>query len=482
MIQANGDGMMANWEEQERAAEAMIPLIGELHRQRAVEISIYGQLMVKKTVNDIMKAHDYSRRVEKVSISPVDTLAVLEDLVKMPLRKAHVDIGKLVVKYMGLESKPESQEFFNAELADALSDDDADLDHARDVVLFGFGRIGRLVARILCERTGGAHGMRLRAVVVRKGKGNDLEKRASLLRFDSVHGPFKGVVDVDAEKEVMIINGQPVQVIYAGSPEEVDYTAYGIEDAVLVDNTGAWRDEEGLGRHLQAKGISKVLLTAPGKGDIKNIVHGINHGAIEDSDKILSAASCTTNAISPVLKSINDKFGIVNGHMETIHSYTNDQNLIDNYHKADRRGRGAPLNMVLTETGATSAVGKALPELAGKLTGSSVRVPTPNVSIAILSLNLEADPDKEELNDHLRYMAMHSELQKQIGYSNVPDAVSTDFVGMRNTGVVDSLATQAGDKRCVVYVWYDNEFGYTCQVVRILRQVTGSTLPVFPKS
>ncbi|MGB1581622.1 MAG: glyceraldehyde 3-phosphate dehydrogenase NAD-binding domain-containing protein, partial [Nevskiales bacterium] len=289
MIQANGDGMMANWEEQERAAEAMIPLIGELHRQRAVEISIYGQLMVKKTVNDIMKAHDFSRRVEKVSISPIDTLGILEQLVNMPLRKAHVDIGKLVVKYMGLDSKPEPQDFLNAELADALSEETTDLEQARDVVLFGFGRIGRLVARILCERTGGAHGMRLRAIVVRKGKGNDLEKRASLLRFDSVHGPFKGVVDVDADNEVMIINGQRVQVIYAGAPEEVDYTAYGIEDAVLVDNTGAWRDEDGLGRHLQAKGIAKVLLTAPGKGAIKNIVHGINHETIADSDRILSA-------------------------------------------------------------------------------------------------------------------------------------------------------------------------------------------------
>lgn len=482
MIQATGEGMMSNWDEQERAAEAMIPLIGELHRQRAVEISIYGQLMVKRTVNDIMKAHDFSRRVEKVTIAPTDTLMVLEQLIKMPLCKAHIDIGKLVVKYTALDSKPSTEAFLNAELAGALVEGEPCVDEPRDVVLFGFGRIGRLVARILCERTGGAHGMRLRAIVVRKGKGNDLEKRASLLRFDSVHGPFKGVVDVDADNETMIINGQRVQVIYASSPEDVDYTAYGITDAVLVDNTGAWRDEEGLGRHLQSKGIAKVLLTAPGKGNIKNIVHGINQDTIEDSDKILSAASCTTNAISPVLKAINDKFGIVNGHMETIHSYTNDQNLIDNYHKADRRGRGAPLNMVLTETGATSAVGKALPELAGKLTGSSVRVPTPNVSIAILSLNLESSPDKEALNDHLRYMAMHSELQKQIGYSNVPDAVSTDFVGMRSTGVVDSLTTQAVDGRCVVYVWYDNEFGYTCQVVRILRQVTNATLPVFPAS
>src|SRR5699024_7628218 len=266
------------------------------------------------------------------------------------------------------------------------------------------------------------------------------------------------------------------------SPATVDYGAYGIRNAVLVDNTGAWSDEEGLGQHLESGAIDRVLLTAPGKGEIKNIVHGINENMIEDGDRILSAASCTTNAIAPVLKTLNEKFGILHGHMETIHSYTNDQNLIDNYHKADRRGRSAPLNMVLTGTGATNAVGKALPELAGKLSGSSVRVPTPNVSLAILALNLESSPGTDEINGHLRFMAMYSDLQKQIGYTNSPDAVSSDFVGMRNAGVVDARATQASDGRCVVYVWYDNEFGYTCQVVRILRQITNSTLPVFPRA
>ena len=260
----------------------------------------------------------------------------------------------------------------------------------------------------------------------------------------------------------------------------MDYTAYDIHDAVVVDNTGAWRDEEGLSQHISGTGATHALLTAPGKGNIKNIVHGINHDMITDDDKILSAASCTTNAIAPVIKAINDKFGIVNGHMETIHSYTNDQNLIDNYHKGDRRGRSAPLNMVLTETGAATAVAKALPEMAGKLTGSSVRVPTPNVSLAILNFNLETTATPEEINDHIRDIAFHSDMQKQVGYSNSPDAVSTDFVGSRATGVFDALATKTADNRCVLYVWYDNEFGYTAQVVRILRQITNFALPAFP--
>nr|MBV6630425.1 glyceraldehyde-3-phosphate dehydrogenase [Oceanococcus sp. HetDA_MAG_MS8] len=482
MTSADLDLTIAQWDDEERAAEAMVPLVGQLYRNRSVEVSVYGQLLVKRAVSDILKAHEFSRQVEDAAIHPSESLKIVELLGRMPVERAHVDVGKLATRFRSAESGLTLEAFLQAELAPALEATKEDAPHAeqKDVVLFGFGRIGRIVARLLCDRPGSQHGARLRAIVVRKGKGDDLEKRASLLRFDSVHGPFKGIIDVDRENQAMIINGQRVQVIYADKPEAVDYAAHGISGAVLVDNTGAWRDEEGLSRHLSSGAISQVVLTAPGKGDLKNIVHGLNQDMIAADDQIISAASCTTNAIAPVLKAINDKYGIVSGHMETVHSYTNDQNLIDNYHGANRRGRSAPLNMVLTETGATKAVGKALPELVGKLTGSSVRVPTANVSLAVLSLNLEGSPSTEELNDYLRHMAMHSELQKQIGFSKAADAVSSDFVGMRSTGVVDGPATQTAPNRCVVYVWYDNEFGYTCQVVRILRQLTHSTLRVFP--
>lgn len=473
------------WDEQERAAEAMIPIIGELYRERSVEISIFGQLIVKRTVNDILKAHEFAGQVEQLELLPTDTLRILKLLDTLPLRAAHIDIGKLVVKFFSQDERKLPKEFLDEELHTAYVEDGAEVDtHSgsqKDVVLYGFGRIGRLVARLLCDRTGGGRGMRLRAIVVRRGEGNDLEKRASLLRLDSVHGPFNGVIRLDKENSTLIVNGRRIRIIYANSPSGIDYIAYGIENAVVVDNTGLWRDEEGLGQHLQASGISQVLLTAPGKGTIKNIVHGINNASITADDNILSAASCTTNAIAPVIKSINDKYGIINGHMETVHAYTNDQNLIDNYHKGDRRGRSAVLNMVLTETGAAQAVAKALPEMAGKLSGSSVRVPTPNVSLAIMNFNLETSTTREELNEFMRYIALHSDLQKQVGYSNSPEAVSTDFVGARSTGVLDAPSTIVNGNRCVLYVWYDNEFGYACQVVRILRQITHATLPVYPK-
>ncbi len=469
-----------NWEERERAAEAMVPLVGTLFRDFSVETSIFGRLIVKRTVNDIMLAHQFVQQVENVTLSPFDSLEVLQALSGLSLGPAHIDVGKLYVKYQDQKGAQSLVDFLKQELADVCSSEQQEVAEIKDVVLYGFGRIGRLLARLLCDRTGGGKGIRLRAIVVRKGKGNDLAKRASLLMKDSVHGAFKGVVNIDEENTSIVVNGQQIQVIYSESPETIDYTAYGIDNAVVVDNTGKWRDEEGLSLHLQAKGIAQVLLTAPAKGSIKNVVHGINNEIIEDGDRILSAASCTTNAITPVLKAMHDKFGVTNGHVETVHAYTNDQNLIDNYHKGDRRGRSAALNMVLTETGAAKAVSKALPEMEGKLTGSSVRVPTPNVSLAILNLNLEQDVDKEQINDYMRYIALHSDLQKQVDYSNSPEAVSSDFVGSRAAGIFDALATIANGNHCVLYVWYDNEFGYACQVVRILRQITHATLPVYP--
>ena len=470
--------ILADWNARESIAEAMIPLIGRLYRERNVEISVYGRVIVKRSVIDIIKAHRFVRQVEEEELSVVDTFPVLEVVSGLDLHNAHVDIAKLAVKFRSSAAGRSLEQFVADELADAVGP----IDNRKpvDVVLYGFGRIGRILARQLVDRAGIGHSMRLRAIVVRKGKAdNDLEKRASLLRRDSVHGSFKGTIQVDEENQCIIANGVSIQVIFANQPEDVDYTLYGINDALVIDNTGMFRDAEAMSRHLKAKGAAKALLTAPGK-NMKNIVMGVNQHDIQPEDTILSAASCTTNAIVPVLKALQDKYGIDNGHVETVHSYTNDQNLIDNYHKGSRRGRAAALNMVITETGAAKAVSKALPELEGKLTGNAIRVPTPNVSMAILNLNLSASTDRDQLNDYLRHIALHSNLQKQVDYSNSPEAVSSDFVGSRAAGVVDALATIAEDSRCVLYVWYDNEYGYSCQVIRMAQFICNTTLKPYP--
>jgi len=460
-----------DWSGREELAEAMIPLIGRLYRKNNVVTSIYGRKLINQSAIDIIKAHRLVRRIDGEELALTATMPILEAIDELNVGAVSVDLGRLNKKFTE-SGATDLKSFLSEELGEKVGQAGATDAEPQDVVLYGFGRIGRLLARILIER--GGYGLRLRAIVVRKGAENDLQKRASLLRRDSVHGKFDGSITVDEENNTILANGTLIQVIYSNDPASVDYTEYGIDNAIVVDNTGRWRDEEGLGQHLKAKGVSRVLLTAPGKGDVKNIVHGINDSWIGAEDTILSAASCTTNAITPVLKALNDKFGVEHGHVETVHSFTNDQNLIDNFHKGERRGRSAALNMVITETGAAKAVAKALPEFAGKLTGNAIRVPTPNVSMAILNLNLEQETTKDELNAYLRETSLTSDLHKQIDYIDSPEVVSTDFVGSRRAGIVDGLATIVSGKNAVVYVWYDNEFGYSCQVVRVIESIAGT--------
>lgn len=473
----------ADWKEREALSEAMIPLIGKLYRKNNVSLYMYGRNMVNRSVIELMKSHRFVRQMEKNELSEFETYPLIKALSEMNLGPAHIDVGKLTVRYQKSGNGGNLTEFLQREVGDDIGSTRKPLPEPQDVVLYGFGRIGRLLARLLIEKTGSGDMLRLRAIVVRKGSSSDdLAKRASLLRRDSVHGAFEGTIRILKEENILVCNGNPIQVIYANSPAEVDYSAYGINNAIILDNTGVWRDEVSLGQHLSCPGASKVILTAPGKGAIPNIVYGINHHEITSSSKIISAASCTTNAIVPVLKAINDEYGINKGHMETVHSYTNDQNLIDNYHKGARRGRSAPLNLVLTETGAAKAVAIALPELSGKLTGSAIRVPTPNVSMAILNLQLNTETDRDSLNEYMKKMALYSPLQQQIDYTISSEAVSSDFVGSRHACIFDSVATIANGDSVVLYCWYDNEFGYSCQVIRCLEELVGVSWPMYPKN
>ena len=475
------DDYFKDWKDREALAEAMIPLLGMLYRERNIKLYMYGKGMVNRSVIDIMKYHRSVREVEENELSEFESYPVLKAICELDLGPCHIDLGQLTVKYMENAPGQDLKQWVSNELQYLVGKENKLPSKPQDVVLYGFGRIGRLVTRVLIEKSGSGDLLRLRAIVVRKGGSpDDLVKRASLLTRDSVHGSFAGTIRVNEENNTLVCNGEEIQIIYANSPSEVNYTDYGINDAIMVDSTGIWRDQKGLSVHLECPGIKKVLLTAPAKGDIKNIVYGINTKDITPEDQIISAASCTTNAITPVLKALMDKYGVVKGHVETVHSYTNDQNLIDNYHKGERRGRSAALNMVLTETGAAKAVQKAIPELAGKLTGNSIRVPTPNVSMAILNIQLEKSANKEELNNYMREVALHSPLQQQIGYTNSPEVVSTDFVGSRQACVFDSKATIVNDDMCVLYCWYDNEFGYTCQVVRCLEAMAGINHQTYP--
>ena len=457
----------------EEAAVDLINSIGLLMYRHSIELVLFRNQLLDRSISEILDLHRYAKVVVNKPISVYDSSDLARELVNMDIAPSKLDIGRLSNEWYSEKDNYNSKTDF---LKDKLSDfiDVADDDfNPRDVALFGFGRIGRLAARELIKQAGKGQQLRLRAIVIRSVTDADISKRASLLRNDSVHGPFLGSVVEDFENKCLVINGQAVHLIEAKNPEDVDYTAYGLKDVFVIDNTGIFKDRESLGRHLKSKGASKVLLTAPGK-EIPNIVYGVNHKPVDiDAENIFSAASCTTNAIVPVLKVIEDAMGIEKGHIETIHAYTNDQNLLDNMHKKNRRGRSAAINMVITETGAGKAVTKVIPQLKDKLTANAVRVPTPNGSLAIMNLSVNKETSVEEVDELLKKAALEGDLVNQINYAINPELVSSDIIGNTCAAVYDSTATIVSpDKRnMVLYVWYDNEFGYTKQVIRLAKYI-----------
>ena len=458
----------------ERAAVLLASKTGELLYDKGIELVLFRNHLLDVTSSEVLNFHEYARKVVNRPVDIFTTSELAEEIYKMELAPAKIDIGKLASEWLAEPKKYESKAAFLADKLKGFNTLNNGPIEPRDVVLYGFGRIGRLAARELIIQAGKGQQLRLRAIVTRGDSDKDIIKRASLLRNDSVHGAFKGSVDVDLENKTMIINGQIVQMISANNPEDIDYTAYGINNALIIDNTGVYTDREALSRHLKSKGANKVILTAPGK-EIPNIVYGINQGELDlEKENIFSAASCTTNAISPILKIVNDKFGIVKGHIETVHAYTNDQNLLDNMHSKPRRGRSAAINMVITSTGAGNAVTKVIPELNEKLTANAVRVPTPNGSLAILSLNVRKGTDIAEVNAAIKDAALNGDLVNQIFYSFDPELVSSDIIGNTCCSVYDSHATiiSKDGENVILYVWYDNEFGYTKQVIRLAKYVS----------
>ncbi|TXC81382.1 glyceraldehyde-3-phosphate dehydrogenase [Luteibaculum oceani] len=458
---------------EEKRAVDFISYVGKLLYDKNIELVLFRNHLVDCGVSEIINLHRYANEVIKKPISIETTTDIAALILEKKLKPAKIDVGLLASEWQE-ESKNFNSlsDFIDNKLAHMIGEDNGSI-APKDVILFGFGRIGRLAARELIKQAGKGQQLRLRAIVTRGDSEKELVKRAALLRNDSVHGLFQGTVSVDVENKSLIINGQRVHMIAAPSPESVDYTAYGIEDALLIDNTGVFKDREALGRHLKSKGVSKVILTAPGK-EIPNIVYGVNHKELDiEKENIYSAASCTTNAIVPVLKVINDHLGVEKGHIETVHAYTNDQNLLDNMHGKSRRGRSAAINMVITETGAGKAVTKCIPELQDKLTANAVRVPTPNGSLAILSLTVGKECSVESVNELLKKAALQGELVNQINFAIEPELVSSDIIGNTCCSVFDSNATivSSDKKNIVLYVWYDNEFGYTKQVIRLAKYI-----------
>ncbi|MDP2237548.1 MAG: glyceraldehyde-3-phosphate dehydrogenase [Bacteroidales bacterium] len=466
---------LKSWIDNEMAASELINLVSRLWYEKSIELILLRSVLVNRGSGKILNKHIRAETILKKPVKVQDSLLIAKAILEEDVAPARIDIGRLNSEWTDEKDQFPSVNAFVRRKLKAFIGVPPRSTKTQDVVLYGFGRIGRLLAREITQFAGNGSHLRLRAIVTRSNKPEDVKKRVSLFRKDSVHGPFNGVANEDLENLSMTVNGQIIKFIEAKNPEDVDYTEYGIHDALVIDNTGVFRDRENLSRHLKAKGVGKVLLTAPGKGDLPNIVYGVNQNAINiDEENIFSAASCTTNAIVPGLEIIEKNYGIIKGHIETIHAYTNDQNLLDNYHSKTRRGRSAPLNMVITETGAGSAAAKAIPSLKGKLSSNSVRVPVPNVSLAILTLEVKKQVTLEEVDALFLESSLKGTLIEQIRYSNSTEFVSSDGIGDSCACIYDSPATKVSEDghSIILYLWYDNEFGYTSQVVRLARHIS----------
>ncbi len=470
-----------DWARQEMIANEFISVLSRLFYNKSIELVLFRSQLIDRSASLILYRHSYVENIINKPLKIEDSLELAKAILHCNVKPSKLDIGKLNGEWTKTkEDYIDAEDFIRTKLKKYIGIE-VEFKQPRDVVLYGFGRIGRLLARELTIQSNG-HQLRIRAIVTRGNSAEQITKRASLFRHDSVHGPFRGIAIEDTDNKTIYINGHEVLMIAANNPEDVDYTEYGIDDAILIDNTGIFRDRESLSRHLQAKGISKVLLTAPGKGDIPNIVFGVNEKDVDYKNEVVfSAASCTTNASAPILSVIEKEYGINQGHLETVHSYTNDQNLLDNMHKKTRRGRSAPLNLVITETGAAKAVTKIVPSLLGKLTGNAIRVPTPNVSLVILNLNLNKETSVEKVNKLIKQTSLSGDLVAQVKYSTSADAVSSDFVSEPSTSVFDSNATKVSQnkKNLIIYIWYDNEFGYALQVLRVAKLMADVKRPTY---
>ena len=322
------------------------------------------------------------------------------------------------------------------------------------VAINGFGRIGRLVARAILERDD--HDLELVAI-------NDLadaKANAMLFKRDSVHGKFAG--EVSAEGDTMIVNGQRIKVTAERDPANLPHKALGVD--IALECTGFFADAAGGQKHLDA-GAKRVLISAPAKGADLTVVYGVNHDKLTADHKIVSNASCTTNCLAPVAKVLNDAIGIERGLMTTIHAYTNDQKILDQIHPDMRRARAAGMSMIPTTTGAARAVGEVLPELKGKLDGSAIRVPTPNVSLVDLTFTPKRDTSVDEVNRVLKAASESGPLKGVLAFTDEP-LVSIDLNGDPASSTVDSLETAVLEGKLVrVVSWYDNEWGFSNRMV-----------------
>lgn len=455
-----------------KATTELIKITSDLWFDKSIEIVLFKNQVIDRNVSDIIRLHEYAGELVQKPISIFDSIEILRAINDLQLPPSKLDIGKLTYEYHSDDNNfNDVKAFVIDKLKSAIA---AESTSPKDVVLYGFSRIGRLLAHELTVKTGKGNHLRLRAIVINgKIHAETLEKSARLLRTDSTYGKFMGTVVVDYEKDALIINGTAVRFISADSLKNIDYTNFDISEALIIDNSVSFSSKAALTKHLSTKGVAKALLTAPGS-KIPNVVHGVNHLEYSpEVTEIYAAASCTTNAIAPILKVVNDSLGIVKGHLETIQPYTNDENLTDRVPRKYQNEKSAGLNMSIEQTDIGNAIAKVLPSLKGKLTSNSIRVQGPKASLAILNIEIQNKTSVNGLNTILKKYVLEGDLVEQIKYALNKEIEASDIMGAAAPSIYDSKATIVSNngKNIVLYIWYDNECGYVHQVIRLAKYI-----------
>lgn len=444
-------------------AEQLTVVASRLYRQHDVRLQCAGHPVLSRSPAQLVASMQFALVANGIELDEMrELLKALTDAELMPCT---IDIADIAAGE-GLDT-PELLQVIE------VSDDRAE---PRDVVLNGFGRVGRLLVRLMFEDGCGPL-LQLRAIAVRPG--TELEHRTELLRQDSIHGRIHADVEYAQDDRAVVINGQSVPFVEMSGPEDVSQLQPLSLDSntLLIDSTGSRRKKAELDPWIGGT-ISQVLVTAPCSEPVPNVVRGIHSAEVDLSQPLISAASCTTNAIAPIAAWLESTYGLKHLHMETVHAYTNDQNLVDNAHSSPRRSRAATENMIITATGAQKAVGLVLPDIGAKMTATAVRVPVADVSLLTCIFQLDGLATGDEMREAFRQASHQIGWRQLLGFSSNAAAASSDFKGDRHACVIDGPSIECDADRGVLQAWYDNEIGYCAQVLRLAEDMSpNSAIP-----
>ncbi len=465
------------WVENEIYAARLISYINELYAFGRVELGVSGETLIGIGPIPLLNLVKRQARLQNLEYTVRDVSQVVNALRQETLHPCKIDICVLTSQWVMLQRPPDIARFLHRTLGRRFLSPFPRRQPVLSLVVHGFGRVARILTRMLA-RYGPAGQIRLRAVLSRMDRDpeSQLFRRFRLLQNDSIYGEFRGDIEFVPERSLLVVNGNEVVFVGGQRVEDAEFPVFDSGPVLFLDTTGRRSDSFRLFEALRPRGIS-ALATTFSLPEVPPVVYGVNHFDLHELNApVFSAGSDPANAVAPVLRLLNDEYDIEHGHIEIVRPFTNDQNLLDNIHESPRLGRSAPGNLVPFESDLIPEIERLLPALEGRLTSGFVRAPVANGALAILQLRLERCPDAAELNRFLKIACLHSDLRDQLDFSLAPDFVSADIRGNAHSAVVDSPRTMSRGKQAVLYLWYDNEYGYAAQILRLCQELSNLSI------